>query len=286
MNRIIQLIMSQNYHVVRASQQDVEFMIQSANRAGWNPGLDDAKSFYATDPNGFFLGKLNDKVIAMGSMVIYDENFAFSGLYMVDRNYQSQGYGLALTEKRLAYVGHRCVGLDGVLNMENRYTRLGYQTDFISSLYQIEGTFPSIPSPDVLAFRNSDFQAICDYDAQCFPARRKVFLNSWLHHPTLVYWKDQQMMGYAVIRPCYIGFKIGPLFADNDEIAEILLSHILSYASGQRVMIAIPEYQSIVHTWQNDYKMQKVFSVARMYRGGKPQRSLNQTYAITSYELG
>ncbi len=278
--------MSYHYQVVQASQQDVVLMIEWAKQAGWNPGLDDANSFFATDPSGFFIGKLNDKIIAMGAAVIYDASFAFCGLYMVDKNHQHQGYGLTLTKRRLAYVGNRCVGLDGVLNMENRYACLGYQTDFISTLYRIEGVFPSIACSHIMPFNALYAQAICDYDVHCFPAKRDVFLKYWLNHSTLMYVKDQHIMGYGVIRPCFEGYKIGPLFADNEEIAEILLSHLLTYAKGQPVMLAIPEYQQMLQAWIVKYQMQKVFSVARMYRGNPPKMDLNRVYAITSYELG
>jgi len=278
--------MSYNYRVVQASQHDVGKMIQWAKQAGWNPGLEDANCFYAADPNGFFLGKLEDKVVAMGAAVIYDPNFAFCGLYMVDKNHQHHGYGLTLTKRRLAYVGNRCVGLDGVLNMENVYARLGYQTDFISSLYRTQALFPPIPCSHILLFSDLYFQAICDYDVHCFPAKRDVFLKYWLNHPTLMYVKDQHIMGYGVIRPCFEGYKIGPLFADNEEIADILLSHLLTYAKGQPVMLAIPEYQQMLKAWIIKYQMKKVFSVARMYRGNPLKMDLNRVYAITSYELG
>ena len=42
-------------------------------------------------------------------------------------------------------------------------------------------------------------------------------------HPLVSIFKiDNKLQGYGVIRKCYQGYKIGPLFADNAKIAETL----------------------------------------------------------------
>ena len=102
-------------------------MIDWAGMEGWNPGLGDAACFYAIDPNGFFMGVLDGRPIARVSMPIYDDNFAFCGLYIVDPAYRGRGYGLALTKASLDYIGDRNAGLDGVEAMAEKYARLGYR---------------------------------------------------------------------------------------------------------------------------------------------------------------
>jgi len=62
--------------------------------------LNDASCFYQADPLGFFMGLLNCEPIAVGSATIYDDKFAFCGLYIVKHEFPKQGYGLKLTEDR------------------------------------------------------------------------------------------------------------------------------------------------------------------------------------------
>jgi hypothetical protein len=45
------------------TRDEVNLAIAWAASEGWNPGLYDAESFYATDPNGFLLGEINHEPI-------------------------------------------------------------------------------------------------------------------------------------------------------------------------------------------------------------------------------
>ena len=77
-----------DYRVERMPFSGVETVIDWAAAEGWNPGLGDAACFYAIDPNGFFMGVLDGRPIARVAMLVYDESFAFCGLYMVDPAYR------------------------------------------------------------------------------------------------------------------------------------------------------------------------------------------------------
>ncbi len=41
------------------------------------------------------------------------------------------------------------------------------------------------------------------------------------------YWKDNYLYGYGVMRLCFEGYKIGPLFADNYENAQSLYEALI-----------------------------------------------------------
>jgi hypothetical protein len=77
-----------DYRIERMSLPDVEIAIDWAAREGWNPGLNDAACFHAIDPKGFFLGMLDGRTIATGLAPIYDAQFAFIGLYIVEPAYR------------------------------------------------------------------------------------------------------------------------------------------------------------------------------------------------------
>ena len=61
-----------------------------------NPGLFDAESFHAADPDGFLLGELDGEPIGSVSAVRYGTEFGFLGFYIVKPAYRGQGYGLRL----------------------------------------------------------------------------------------------------------------------------------------------------------------------------------------------
>src|SRR5262245_35195911 len=124
-----------SYRIETMPFSEVEAAIDWAAREGWNPGLDDAECFHAIDENGFLIGVLDGQPIARVSMPIYDDHFAFCGLYIVDPAFRGRGYGLKLTEASLDRIGDRNAGLDGVEAMAAKYARLGYKRAHRSTRY-------------------------------------------------------------------------------------------------------------------------------------------------------
>ncbi|MDP1602928.1 MAG: GNAT family N-acetyltransferase [Legionella sp.] len=282
--------MNTHYTVERMNKDDIALAIEWAREEGWNPGLNDARCFYLTDPHGFFKGMLDGKIIAIGSAVIYDAEFAFCGFYRVADAYRGQGFGLALTKARLAYIGTRNAGIDGVVSMLAKYERLGYKIAYNNARYS--GTFLSATfkeNPAIIPVTKLHTTLLNAYDRRHFPASRPDFLKCWIKPPggkSLAYIKEGQMLGYGVIRPCYQGFKIGPLFADNATIADELFNHLANHARGAQVYIDIPECNSNAIALVHRYQLEKVFETARMYLKGCPDIAVNEIYGITSFELG
>ena len=130
--------MMKNYQVTHMTRDEVDLAVDWAAREGWNPGLHDAQCFYQTDPQGFFAGRLNDRIVAIGSAVVYDNNFAFCGFYIVDKPHRDQGYGIELTRARLNYIGQRNAGIDGVMEMVDKYHLLGYEFAHNNARYSLE----------------------------------------------------------------------------------------------------------------------------------------------------
>ncbi|STY29545.1 GNAT family acetyltransferase [Legionella wadsworthii] len=279
------------YHIEQMTQEEVTIAVEWARKEGWNPGLNDASCFYQTDPNGFFAGKLNDRIIAVGSAVIYDDSFAFCGLYMVDRKYRGQGYGIELTHARLAYVGDRNAGIDGVLNMIDTYAQIGYQFAHNNARYALDHSPIDAPkyNSHLMQLKATPKEQLIQYDRRYFPASREQFLCRWINQDTafgLGYVQENQLKGYGVIRKCFEGYKIGPLFADNAFIAESLFQHLIQYAKNDIVYLDIPENNPSAVELVKKYNMDKVFATARMYLKGPPDIAIEGIYGMTTFELG
>lgn len=277
------------YRIERMSLEDLHLAIKWAAKEGWNPGLNDAECFYQADPQGFFIGKLGEQIIAMGSAVNYDNQFSFCGLYMVSEGFRGEGYGLELTKARLAYVGNRNAGIDGVISMLKKYQRLGYQIAHNNARYMSNRKYSYEPNPAVLQLQNIDFEPLEKYDRRHFPAPRPQFLNQWIRQKgslSLGYLSQGELKGYGVIRPCVEGYKIGPLFADNPQIANILFLQLAEKTSGKPFYLDIPENNPNAIALAERYAMKPVFATARMYLKGAPNLEMDQIYGITTLELG
>ena len=77
-----------------------------------------------------------------------------------------------------------------------------------------------------------NIQALFMYDTKVFGFERHVFLCKWLRmtgsHARVAIDSEGSIVGYTVARPTFIkeSYKIGPLFADSELIAEKLLKGV------------------------------------------------------------
>lgn len=73
---------TQDLAVREMTREEVDLAVEWAAAESWNPRLPDADSFFAADPNGFWLGTLDGEPIGCVSTVAYDERFGFLGFYI------------------------------------------------------------------------------------------------------------------------------------------------------------------------------------------------------------
>ena len=268
---------------------DVTIAVEWARREGWNPGLHDAATFYQADPNGFFIGELNGEAVAVGCAVVYDDEFAFCGLYIVSPEHRGRGYGMALTQARLAYCGDRNIGIDGVLENVNIYERIGYRKFYQNARYQFTAGEAPARHRCIQSIDQVEVDALNRYDRQCFPAAREAFLDAWIHQDDalpLAWIENGQLKGYVVRRRCHEGHKIAPLFADDPSIAEQLLLACQEGVRGDILIVDMPETNDAAKELADNYNMTQSFATARMYQKGLPDLAYDKLFGITTFELG
>ena len=83
------------YTIRKMRESEAQIALDWAAKEGWNPGLNDAQIFYNTDPEGFFIGEYEGEIVAVGSALCYDDNYAFCGLYIVAPEHRGKGFSLA-----------------------------------------------------------------------------------------------------------------------------------------------------------------------------------------------
>ncbi len=281
---------SLDYTIRNMTRDDINIAIDWAAIEGWNPGLYDAECFYSTDPNGFFLGELNNEPIATISAVKYGDSFGFIGFYIVKPEYRGQGFGIQIWKTAMNYLHGQNVGLDGVITQQDNYKLSGFKLAYRNIRY--EGICDGQSSKNVHIVNLSDlpFETIDSYDSQFFPDNRSTFIKSWITLPesiALGIFQDHKLLGYGVIRKCLNGYKIGPLFANSSEFAESLfLALTASVKQSEPVFLDIPEINEEAIALAENHNMKPVFETARMYTVSCPQTPLNRVFGITSFELG
>ncbi len=127
------------------TRSDLDLAIAWAAAEGWRPGLADGDSFYAADPQGFWLGELEGTPISCISAVAYNDCYGFLGFYIVHPGYRGQGYGWQTWQHALAYLGDRQIGLDGVVAQQANYQSCGFELVYRNIRYG--GQVSDLPAP-------------------------------------------------------------------------------------------------------------------------------------------
>jgi len=280
-----------DFIVRNITRSELDTIIDWATKEGWNPGLHDADSFYLTDPNGFFVGFLDNKPIACISAVAYDESFGFLGFYITKPELRGLGYGIQVWNKALAYLKTQNIGLDGVVAQQENYKKSGFKLAYSNIRYQGAAKQTSkIQLKNIKPISIVPFAELLVYDALCFPVARQKFLKSWILMPEsfgFVSTYCGKITGYGLIRKCQSGYKIGPLFANTPKIALSLYESLCNQiAEGTSVILDVPEVNKPAIKLAEGLKMTKVFGTARMYSKSLPKIALDKIFGITTFEVG
>ncbi|MFF9194410.1 GNAT family N-acetyltransferase [Streptomyces sp. NPDC014779] len=278
--------------VSRASLQDWALVRDWCAEEGWNPGAADAGAFFAQDPEGFFIGRIDGEPVSAISVVNYSDTYAFLGFYLVRPELRGLGHGLATWRTALAHAGDRTVGLDGVPAQQDNYRRSGFATVYRTARYVGEVPAPERPVLDVVPAGRVDPAELAAYDGACHPADRPRFLAPWLStpgHRALVRLTDGRISGYGVVRPAESEARIGPLFADTAADASALLDALAAEArafGSPRVAVDMPEANPAAARLALSRGLDPTFETARMYTGPIRPIAQDRVFGVTTLELG
>ncbi len=275
------------------TRAEVDIAVDWAAAEGWNPGLADAACFHGTDPEGFLAGRWDGEMVASLSVVAYGADFGFLGFYIVKEGFRGRGHGMALWRAGLAYLGGRTVGLDGVVAQQANYAKSGFALAHRNIRH---GGIPAVSRPEdptLVDISELPRARVLAYDRPLFGAPRAAFLDCWLRpapHPEwrrgLGLLRDGALAGYGVIRACRAGYKIGPLFAEDEAGADLLFRGLAGDLGEARVYLDPPEPNRPAVALAERYAMAPIFETARMYKGRAPDLPLDRIFGVTTFELG
>jgi GNAT superfamily N-acetyltransferase len=290
--------MSNDLVVRNMTRSEVDELVAWAAREGWNPGLHDAEVFWATDAEAFLAAELGGEMIGGGAITSYDGEFGFMGLFILRPEYRGRGFGNALWQARRSRLLDRLrpgasIGLDGVFEMQDYYAKGGFVFSHRNMRFRGEISSRAATPPGgedgIVPLSDVPFDQVLDYDRSCFPAPRSNFLAEWISQPgalALGCRREGELSGYAVVRRCGEGCKVGPLFANDAATAEALYTHIAGSAAGGPLFLDAPENNPAAMELVRRHEMKEVFGCARMYLGPFSVLAHERVFGVTTLELG
>jgi hypothetical protein len=278
------------YEITVASAEDARRMAEWAGDEGWNPGNTDIHAFFATDPGGFLVGRLDGEPVTCISVVKYGPGFGFLGFYIARPVARGKGWGLKIWDAGTARMVGRNVGLDGVPAQQANYRKSGFRLAWNNIRY--EGPPPVGAPPagvSLVDARSVPFDRLAAFDHRFFGELRDSFLAAWITLPeraALVALHDGAIVGFAVMRACRTTSRVGPLFARSPDIATALVSALAAKMGAMAVAIDVPDINKPGVALVEAAGMKPSFETARMYTGANPDLDYAGLFGVTSFELG
>lgn len=275
---------------------ELDELVRWAAREGWNPGLHDAGLFWATDPEAYIAADLDGQLIGGGAITSYGGEFGFMGFFIVRPEFRGRGLGDILWHARRDRLLARLrpgasIGMDGVFAMQDYYAKGGFVFSHRNLRFQVDIAEPPewTSGEEIIPLAEFAFDEVQAYDRTCFPVPRPRFLQGWINQPdalALGCRRNGRLAGFGVARRCLQGCKIGPLFADDAEVAEALYADLAGFATGGPLYLDAPENNPEAMALVQRHGMTEVFGCARMYLGPFPAVAQERVFGVTTFELG
>jgi GNAT superfamily N-acetyltransferase len=205
--------------------------------AGWNQTEADWRVFLAFGT--VYAIRDQGRVIATTATLPYGGKFAWISMVLISGSYRRQGLGTKLMQRAIGDLTAK--GLVPVLDAtpagRDVYTGLGFQDSFGYKrlLLSDRKVIPSLESGvAVEPISDAAWPGLCAYDRTAFGADRSEVLarlRGRLPEAEFCVWRGGHIAGFLMGRMGRRAAQIGPLVADNEEIACALLAQALETLS-------------------------------------------------------
>ena len=227
--------------LIKTVREFESIVISAMVKEGWGPGLQDAECFMACDPTAAFVGELNGKPIGCITVAKYGDNFAFPGCYIMNKEYRGKKYGKEIYEVAYArWQSFPSIGTIAGLQQEKMNQRYGFRSLFYGAffVFNIPVTIACLSETSkgspvkIKCIEEVNLESLFMYDTTVFGFERHAFLSKWIRvtdsYARVAIDSQGSIVGYTVARPTFIkaSYKIGPLYADSDAIAEKLMKAV------------------------------------------------------------
>ncbi|XP_054706276.1 uncharacterized protein LOC129216144 [Uloborus diversus] len=244
-------------------------------------------TWFEYDPEGFYVAATEDGVV-LGSCagILQNDKLAFVGLYAVRSTYQRRGIGMKIWNAVMERIGDRNVGVNPVPDQLSNYRdKAGFpvQTSWCSVVCKIPEIQPEnllfeISGVEVQILHSNDQQTIdlvTDYEADIFGfsrGRLTQLLSAQKESLTMVALKDSgtEVCGFGNVKKNIKGNAlVGPLYADDAEVAELILHHLIKEfptAKDKGVTLMTVDSNQSALELVDSLGFEKEHGIARLYR--------------------
>ena len=272
-----------------ADLPDAEALVRAA---GWNQVTADWEIFRALGT--VFVARQNGRVIATAATLPYGA-FAWVSMVLVLPEHRQHGLGTRLLKRCVAALDERgCVPvLDATPAGRPIYSAMGFQDTWGFQRWALPNARPVTTLNDsettIRPIADTDWTAVCAYDAQAFGADRRALLQRLrgrLPQVELIAERHGRIAGFMLGRNGRSASQIGPVVAQDDTAARMLLAAGLSALEGP-VYLDLADAKADVRAWLSQCGFTSQRPLTRMVlRRTSGYDDPVRTFAVAGPELG
>ncbi|QDV26781.1 putative acetyltransferase [Aureliella helgolandensis] len=234
--------------------------------AGWNQQPADWSRLIAHEPGGCFIAEIQEQIVGTVTTTRYGTDLAWIGMMLVDERFRRRGIATELMEASLSYLreaGVNCIKLDATPAGQPVYERLGFQPEGLFHRWSRD----SEASPNWSLSRPSQQlqKSHWQLDQAAFATDRIEWLNRLAEGSHVVTCKRS----FGMARPGFLANYVGPVVAENEDEAQLIIDDLLGPISGHTFW-DIPPGNLAASTLACSRGFQPVRNLTRMRIGSMP----------------
>ena len=296
-----------------ATAKEADLITRRAIQEGWHVGPCDFSSILAFDPKSYYLGEVDGEVAAHVGIIEYPKHYYHGGGVIVAEKFRKNRYGMKCVLKGMEVCDpNYTIGTDINLDSKSKYESLGYKKywDTYVAMLSLEKIAKRLATSSattasvmVKPIHNVNIDKLLEYDQIVFGTSRDILLTRWVKLPGNLSWaaideRSNMILGYAIIKQVIrgggteIGLAMTPLYADNVQIAKLLLQTAAEYCLANE---AVPKTKlELFHPvgdncgegaaeLMDELEAELTHIAYRMYtKGIPPGRQLKKIYGIAA----
>lgn len=237
--------------------------------AGWNQTLADWERLVAFSPEGCFLAEWDGAGVGTVTTTAYGAELAWIGMMLVHPEYRRRGIAKALMERAIQSLqgrGVKCIKLDATPAGEPVYRQLGFEPEWELQRWEREtmATDREWAATETAPVAAEPFSVRypATLDRTAFGADR----GDWLRLLSMCGRSRSMSRGFGLLRPGMLADYIGPVVAEDESQAEVILRELLAGTS-RRVFWDIPRPNVSAEAFAKQFGFRPVRSLRRMSMG-------------------
>lgn len=273
---------------------DMPSALQLCRYAGWNQLERDWQIFLNESADGCFVAVHDQhKVVGTVSTINFEQRFGWIGMVIVDPNYKRQGIGTELLKCALNFLKDLpCMKLDATPAGKEVYVKLDFKDEYaLSRMVGMSVNLGEKPEKiEAKKMTSDDLADVFEKDRLIFGARRDSLLSQvYFNAPDLSYVVREkgQLTGYCFGREGFNFRHIGPIVADNADVARMLLAAAVMLPSSQPIVLDTMHFDKQWMRWLNSIGFAEQRPFIRMFKGNNQYPGVpEKQFAILGPEFG